>query len=441
MKNKILFLFLLYLCAVPLYAQRFPLGAGERFTDEKAVLWAVDLAVFNQLPEFLRYFRVYPEKFASVDPVSVFYEAGNRLYADKRMMLSLKCYLQGFQWFSTNSVRADCGYSAARILYQLGNRESALYYVNRSLELTVPSSELNKKLKQLKRRVRWEYLSTYEGLPDSSVSAISFDGDDIWFGLWTDGVARYTRSRNSLWIVPTAQVSKHVRDIAVDRDYVWVGTYDGLYRFNKHNSTWGLFQKGLGRPVVKRIRLTPSGTWVATLNRGLFFIDRTSDRIYPVLPASYKITDILDTPNGLFVATLNHGMLRVSGGKKLEILSGEAFKCLLEVNGHIWGGTYGGGIYVVNSEGQLVRHLGVEDGLPSDFVEALSRGGGKILIGTLDGGLGVMSEAGGPIRKIGILDGLPSGDVTRIAVEKNRIWCGTLSGGIGILLTEDWQDF
>lgn len=417
---------------------------GVDLTQEQLKAIITELIIQDRTEDLQKWKRVYPSSFFDLDFSRAFYESGQAFYARDQRMLALKAYLKGFVVFEESDFKTLCGYEAARILYQNYERESALFYINRVLEARIDSA-LREQAEKLWRRIRWEYISRHEGIPDDSISDVEFDGDDVWIGMWTGGVGRFTRSTYSLKLFRSRQdglLSPHVRDLAMLGNYVWVGTYDGLCRYNKKYSRWENIEGKLGRAKVKRLVLIDKKLYAATLGQGVYVYHPEEDSWQLFFNKSVNVTDILKAGKDFYIATLDKGVFRVRGDEVVQVVQDIPVKALAYLSDRVWVGTYGHGIILISTRtGKAFKNIARKDGLSSDYVEALSAREGMMLIGTLGGGVTIFHEAESRFSYLNILDGLPSNDVVQITLARNRIWFGTLSGGIGILLTEDFKDF
>ncbi|MGA2141284.1 MAG: hypothetical protein ABSG94_02580 [Brevinematales bacterium] len=412
--------------------------------DSQAALsnWIKDLVIMNRLSDADRLYKNNPARFSNLDLGKGFYDAGMSFYDSGKRMLALKTFRKGSLVFQDSIYKGFCLLYTAKIYYQKNNRESALYYVNRALDKGSTNSPLCSQSERLKRMIRWEYIDSRAGLPDNSISAIEFDGDDIWIGLWTGGICRFTRSSRVLTIYKVRAggiVSGHVRCIALDNGKVWVGTYEGLFCFDKRTERWSRVMGELGNIPVKQIRLLGGRLYAATQGSGLYRMDDSS-RWARIFNRGSQVCDILLSGDNLYIATLDSGLYLHRNGSDLNILSGCSPKSICMHNGMLWVGTHGSGIYVLDSKNNVADHFTASGGLSSDYVESIRDMKGSVFMGTLGGGVMSYNSLSRRWGFINVLNGLPSDDVVNINFESNRIWFGTLSGGIGILLTENFDD-
>lgn len=408
------------------------------FTD------AVEDSVINgDLDGLSKTVKLYPENFRNIDMTRAYYETGLKFYKMKTKMLALKVFLNGYEGYSDSPYKILCGYYIAKVLYQQNKRDSALFYINRVLEKLKPGDALTDDAKRLKRGIRWEYISRYEGLPDDSISDIEFDGDDLWLGMWTGGTARYTRSQNSLHIFRQKNgglVSRHVRDIKIFHNRVYVATYGGLCYYDKKRSKWNREAGSLGRVTVKKLKIIDGRLYAATLDYGLFRLNESTGSWDKFFNGARYVTDINGTGKKLYIATLDKGLFVYENGRFRNIFGDVFIKSLGSLEGNLWVGTHGKGIMVLDDMNRIVTQYTERNGLSSDYVETMETISNQMVIGTLGGGVNIYHPGSGVFRRLTIMGGLPSNDVVRIGFEKNKVWFGTLSGGVGILLTENFED-
>ena len=413
--------------------------------DNQATLsgWIKDLVIMNRLDDVDRLRRIYPEKFTNLDLCRGFYDAGISFYNGRKRMLALKVFLKGSLAFQESPYKEQCMLYSARIYYQENKRESALFYVNRALEKGGTDIQFLEDAKRLKRMIRWEYIDSSVGLPDNSISAIEFDGDDLWIGLWTGGICRFTRSSGILTIYEVhsgSLVSGNIRCIAATGEKIWVGTYEGLFSLDKKREDWTREKGELGNVPIKQLKVLGGELYAATLGSGLFVRDGITSRWKMVFNLGTQVSDILLSGNSLYIATLDKGLYILKNGNKLNILSDCSPKSICMHRGLLWVGTHGDGIFLLDSKNKIINHLRRSNGLTSDYIESVRNIKNSMFIGTLGGGAMSYNCISHRWSSISILDGLPSDDVVDINFERDRIWFGTLSGGIGILLTENFDD-
>ncbi len=416
---------------------------GYKISRDELPGWIEEQVILDHMNEPDKWQRVSPESFSRLDMCEGYYKAGLSFYNGRKKMLALKTFMKGAGVLKKSPYKKDCLFYTARIFYQLNNRESALYYINRTLEAGKTNSRFTEDAEKLKRRIRWEYISHYEGLPDDSISAIEFDGDDLWIGMWTGGAGRFTRSSHKLTLFKAGKnslISPHVRCIEIDKNRVWIGTYNGLCCFDKKTEKWSREKGDLGYVTIKRIRILGGRLYAATLGKGLFVFDENSGKWRKEFQKALQITDILFEKGRLYIASLDKGVFINNDGKYQNFLGDIPVKSLCLYNSLLWIGTHGSGVYIMDSKDRIIKHFTSGNGMVSDYIESVRVMKNSMFIGTLGGGVMSYHFKSRQWSSMNVLTGLPSNDVVNINFEKNRIWFGTLSGGIGILVSENFED-
>jgi signal transduction histidine kinase/ligand-binding sensor domain-containing protein len=195
---------------------------------------------------------------------------------------------------------------------------------------------------------RGDTVARFQPLGDEAVNALLKDGDTLWIGTRTHGLARLSEPERTL------EFLSHRADAP-----------DGL------SDPW----------VVVMLKDPVHGLWVGTIH-GLNLL----------------------APDG-------HGFrqfLRDTGSAN-GLQSDMVLTLLRDGRQRLWIGTDGGGISIMEGDPQgqpVFRHLGAADGLPSDIVNVLlSDPAGRIWAGTSNG-LAMIDPATLAIRSLGEVDGV-----------------------------------
>ena len=126
----------------------------------------------------------------------------------------------------------------------------------------------------------WVHYGTNVGLPTDYFTSASFGRGKMWLGTDAFGVITYDGSTWENYTVADGLINDHVNDVLVDsRGIVWVGTNNGLSRFN--GNTWeSLTTENSGIPGnrVNVIAEDPEGRiWFGTNNGIGIYSEETRD--------------------------------------------------------------------------------------------------------------------------------------------------------------------
>jgi diguanylate cyclase (GGDEF)-like protein len=215
--------------------------------------------------------------------------------------------------------------------------------------------------------------------------------------------------------------------------YLWVGTQQGLARFDgvrftafDTSNTPGLRSNLISSLLVDRAGRLWIGTWAGGLSRmedGRFVTFTTADGL-----ASDVVHSLLETDEGLYVGT-DEGLSLFRGGRFETVagLAGETVKALhRDPQGRLFIGADGGGLFVKDKGSRVVR-FAVQGAPLHPRVRALvTDRRGRLWVGT-DGG--IFCVANGHARRYTTRDGLGS-DVVRVILEDRdgNLWVGGFGG-------------
>ncbi|MGL4394398.1 MAG: ligand-binding sensor domain-containing protein [Brevinema sp.] len=391
-----------------------------------------------------RWREISPRSFRGLDFTKAYLVAADRVLENQNTNTALQFYIKSYQALDKNYFdKVVSAYKASLILYAQKKRPEALFYIKRATSqlkhFKKEPHPFQYKIASLKRRIVWRYFSRLEYLPDNAISAITFDGDDVWIGMWSGGVARFSRSSSQLDLfhVRNAAIpSNYIRDILVQGDKVWVTTDRGMSFYQKTTGTWNKVSFFNGYKL-KRLIYDGQHIYVATLFRGVF---RSADGVnwQNVIPKQ-SVLDLLKIDDELYIATPERGVYRMVNGVTEQFLPEISAKTIVtDINPKfLWIGTYGQGLLRVNrATGKIVQTFTREQ-LGSDYIESLLVVDKKLWIGTLESGVKVYDPRSKDWESISLREGLPGLDITTITKENDYIWFGTLAGGIGIYLFQD----
>lgn len=162
----------------------------------------------------------------------------------------------------------------------------------------------------------WHLTMERIGLYTPNVTAITADGDDLWFGCQEDpfpfelsmpvsapfrengGVTRYNR-KTAEWTyyIPSSTdglPTGYVNAIVADSSTVWFGTDEGLVGYQKTTNRWYPFSTGgMTSTHVTAVALTDKEVWIGT-DHGINRLDRLTRSIKPVNIKELRAARIFD---------------------------------------------------------------------------------------------------------------------------------------------------
>jgi len=273
--------------------------------------------------------------------------------------------------------------------------------------------------------VRFERLSIEEGLSQASVYAILQDRYGfVWLGT-QDGLNRFDGQDITVFkhtqFDSTSLVDNNVRDLAEDHlGDIWIGTRNGLSRFHLATETFKSYQKdttaegSISDNEIQAIYQDRSQRlWIGTSNGGLNLFQPEQQRF-----ASFQHNPA--KPN-----SLSHNRIR-------DILQGK--------NGEIWVATLGGGLNRFDPATGHFLHIrsgkGAATGLSSDYVMCLFQDPGepsRIWVGTYGGGLNLLDTETNRVERVNVTvpDNRSRQRVFDICADPaGGIWFGTFSDGL-----------
>jgi len=254
-----------------------------------------------------------------------------------------------------------------------------------------------------------------------------------------DPAKAITQYHQDVWTKSEGLPQSSVQVITQTRDgYLWIGTRDGLARFD--GVTFTVFRAethdGLQSNDIRALHEDRAGhLWIGTFNGGLSWLKDGKFLHYTAAedwPRSGVLDVIEDRQGQLWLGTWN-GVARANqeGVKMFSFADGLADNkvrtILQDRDSNLWVGTWKGLSRFRN--GQITNYTFLE-GLPHDFVEALYEDReGSLWIGTRGGGLVRLRD--GTFSVLTMKEGLAS-DLPRCVYEARdgAMWIGTDGGGV-----------
>jgi diguanylate cyclase (GGDEF)-like protein len=288
-------------------------------------------------------------------------------------------------------------------------------------------------------------LETWEveqGLPQSSVTALAQTPDGyLWVGT-QEGLARFDGVKFTVFDKRNTKgfPHNHILTLLADREgSLWAGTYSGLAQFREGAFRFYGTTDGLPSAAVLALGQDSKGTlWVGTEEGGLCRF--TGGRFEPVRwdpSPEGSVHAILETRDGTLWVGATSGLYRFRQGEGVrrwsqkEGMPATPVLDLLEGgDGTLWVGTSGGGVCAF--DGVRFRAWGPKEGLAYDVVESLAEDAdGNLWVGTYQG---LTRLRDGAAASMGPKEGL-SDDVilSLLADREGNLWVGTSNGGLNRL--------
>jgi diguanylate cyclase (GGDEF)-like protein len=270
------------------------------------------------------------------------------------------------------------------------------------------------------------------GLPDAGVLSLSVDDDGRLLAAGARGGLSLTDGRR--W-QPMSAAPTMISHAAIDsRRYLWAATQGGgLLRRKLDDNDRAVAQDTL-LPGASAQQVLPdgAGAWAAT-SEGLLRIPRNGQPRAvggEQLPDAPALSILIDDDDRLLVGTEKGLFVRDTPEAPFRLLH-EAFETLAvsalleDDSGALWIGTINSGLYRINGDG--IRHLDTDDGLPNNRVVSLYQDREHSLWVGTNGGLFRLRSA--PFVTVTRDEGLVGNYVRAVMPHSDgSIWVGTSEG-------------
>jgi ligand-binding sensor domain-containing protein len=254
--------------------------------------------------------------------------------------------------------------------------------------------------------IKWKNLLSY-----NHVSVILPDEDRIWFGTYFygfggGGISYYQPEKNPPWkrLSTNGDRTKKVVSMALDENWLWVGSEKGLSILDKKTERWKAFysiQNGLSGNFVHAISVQPDFVWVGT-NGGISRFHKAQK--------SWK------------TCSLEEG------------LTGTEIKSLAKVGGKIWAGGMDGTLFEYDSVSDHWKRIEPSDSLKNGGIHSIAAIKERVFV-CRENGVSVYDLATDEWESLTVSDGLLSNTVFCAAEDRNSIWFGTDKGASRLVLS------
>jgi ligand-binding sensor domain-containing protein len=253
--------------------------------------------------------------------------------------------------------------------------------------------------------INWQNL-----LPYNHVSVILPDADRIWFGTYFygfggGGISYYHPRKNPPWKRFTTNDgrAKKINSLALDGDWVWVGSEKGLSLLDKRTEGWKRFystEDGLSGNFVNSLVVQPNFLWAGT-NGGISRFDKVK-----------KTWKTYSQKEGL---------------TEVEI------KSLVVIGPKIWAGNVAGTLFEYDPVSDRWNKIEPTDSLKNGGINSITATREKVFI-CRDNGVSIYDLPTGQWESLTVSDGLLSHSVFCAAEDKNSIWFGTDKGASRLII-------
>lgn len=373
---------------------------------------------------------------------------GKLLYREHLYDESLKYYLDAIKGKEGDEISGIFLRIAEINYYQKKNIHNARYYFLK-INPNVINAEEKSLYTKLKEKLEWENILPEKlGINDSNISAVAVDGDDLWIGTWNGGVARYNISMVKSIVFKEGSkslVPKTVRTIEVTKKRVWVGSFNGLSYYSKASSKWYSI-KVFSNPEpikVESVKNVNGKLYIGTLGNGLWSGTESGIRKFRRVDFPSQFINCLNYfDNYLLIGTMDMGLffMNLQTGRIVNIQKLYAGFSTLNIttiitNGSndLWIGTYGEGLFHwIRDSNRMEIYSRENKRIRDDWILSSVKTKKGLYFGTFGGGLIYVDKKGNLIKNIGLKDGLSSLDISASAYMHPLLILGTLGMGITI---------
>jgi len=281
-----------------------------------------------------------------------------------------------------------------------------------------------------------------DGLPQNSVNSLLQSKDGyLWLGT-QNGLVRFDGLNFTIFDKNNTKgiISDHILSVLESKkEGLWIGTFGGGLLFFK-NDVVKSFYKIFPIEIIRCLFEDKDGSlWIGTEGKGLWRLEKYGFKNYQLRSDIENITIraiLKDSRGNLWVGTENFGLFKLEKGRIKNInenngLPDNNVYCILEDHfGQIWIGTGNGLVKFFEDKWRIFKK---KDGLEDNFIRCLFQDKSGILwIGTNSGGLNYFKDGG--FLSISLKDGLSHNSIASICEDKEgNLWIGTNGGGLNQL--------
>ncbi len=228
------------------------------------------------------------------------------------------------------------------------------------------------------------------------------------------------------------------------RKVIWIGTSEGVFRFNGLNFEAIDLPGDLHRAQITAIaKLHNNGIIAGTRDGKLFEI--VNDVVIKIKPDSFQINTAISAfavggDDQVWFSTLGQGIFVRTNGSFNHFTSVDGigddyvYDVFMDAEKKLWVGSDGGLSHSVIKIGNIkFQNLNSSNGLPDNIVRKISKGPGTTIgIGMEEGGFCVYDYSKEQFSQPGFFKEWNKGPVTGVTLLSEEFWIGTPKSGIVI---------
>lgn len=281
--------------------------------------------------------------------------------------------------------------------------------------------------------------TTKQGLPENTVTALRQTRDGyLWVGT-TDGLARFNGVQFRLYGIPDGLPHTSIKALLEDRQgTLWVGTEQGLARRSAGSSAAAEFVTELSGVIIYSLAQDAAGQIWIDSSRGLYQWQngklKRADPI-PGLPAEIITLLYADKAGTLWVWGTSQKLFQIKQGQAVEVpvdfplpKNRFIYDLLEDSQGRLWISPGNG--YLICRENGVWHQFGRAQGVPYDFIATLAETqDGTVWAGSH--GRGVFYQPPGQFDRLNPQPSVTDGIIYALCPDtEGNLWVGTDARGL-----------